>query len=382
MTVTNRYDTSDTSDVAFVAQWFDAAGAVTEQPLIVPVLGPGERATLALSPPDGAALVTVAARLAESVTWADAGPEIAFAEQLLGSPELLAPLPQHWEVEDDSLAADSIRLEGPTLGAWRAPTDNDRAVRQVELGSTSDAAGWAALHLHAPAGRTIAIEHDGENVNLTRRWGFPGRDVGVVETTRTRQVEGVLHLDTTFVPFGPWPAEATVARLGLDLELPNLSPDIRVGWFGRGFSQTYPDAGSGMRLGWFGRGFGQAYPDTGSGMRLGWFDGTVTDLQEHYLRPQDNGLRSDVRALWIEHGEQWLQISGEPFSFSLRPWSDREIDAAAHPDELGETGALVLSLNAAAHGIGTAACGPGVLPQHRLHPTPAELHLQLAVVSS
>ncbi|GAB2598603.1 glycoside hydrolase family 2 TIM barrel-domain containing protein [Pseudactinotalea suaedae] len=361
-TITNRYERSDTSALAFVAQWSDASGVVTEEPLEVPSIAPGEHVRLPLDPPDGAALVTVVARLAQPAGWADAGHEIAFGEQLLGTPAVRPPLPERWQIEDDSLVAGGVRLEGPTLGAWRAPTDNDRAVRQVELGSTSEAAAWAALHLHAPGGRTTRLDRDGDAVHLSRRWGFAGRDVGFTEDTHARQHGGVLHLDTHFVPFGPWPVDATVPRLGLDLELPGLGAQTRVRWFGRGFHHTYPD--------------------TGSGMRLGWFDGTVTDLQEHYLRPQDNGVRSDVRALWIEHGEHWLQIAGEPFSFSLRPWSDSELDAAAHPDELGETGRLVLSLNAAVHGVGSAACGPGVLPQHRLRPTPAELHLQLAVVSA
>jgi beta-galactosidase len=357
--VVNRYDVVDTSALTFMAQWADAEGEITEEPLTVPVLGPGERTSVPLSPPDGAALVTVTARLAQPAAWAPEGHEIAFGQQLLAAPALRDARPHRWQIEDDNLTVGGVRLDGPTLGAWRAATDNDRAVRMVELGDTSDAADWAQLFLYAPAGRTVALERDGDDVEIRRRWGFAARDVGFTEATRLRQREGVLHLDSQLVPFGPWPVEATVPRIGLDLELPGLGPDTRVRWFGRGF--------------------GHSYPDTGSGMRLGWFCGTVADLQEHYLRPQDNGLRGDVRALWIEHGEHTLQIAGEPFAFSLRPWSDRELHAADHPDELPRTDRLVLSLNAAVHGVGTAACGPGVLPQHRLHPRPAELHLQLAL---
>ncbi|WP_420112297.1 glycoside hydrolase family 2 TIM barrel-domain containing protein [Pseudactinotalea sp.] len=357
--VSNRFDVSDTSGLDFVAQWFDGDGNLTQTPLAVPVVAPGEHTSVPLDVPDGAALVVISARLAQATAWAEAGHEIAVVDQQLGSPSLREPLAREWAIGSSHIAAAEVHLQGPTFGAWRAPTDNDRAVRQVELGSISDSAGWAELNLHAPGGRTVSWEQEGSATRIVRRWGFAGRDVGFTETTRAVQRDGVLHLDAAFVPFGPWPVAATVARLGLDFELPGLGP--------------------GTQLRWFGRGFGHAYPDTGAGMRLGWFDGTVAELQEHYLRPQDNGVRSDVRALWIEHGEHTLQIAGEPFSFSLRPWNDRELDTAAHPDELPHTDRLVLSLNAAVHGIGTAACGPGVLPQHRLHPRPAELHLQLSL---
>ncbi|HYQ74841.1 hypothetical protein, partial [Cellulomonas sp.] len=62
---------------------------------------------------------------------------------------------------------------------------------------------------------------------------------------------------------------------------------------------------------------------------------------------------------------------------SLRPWSDRALDVAAHPHELTPDGRLYVHLDAAQHGLGSAACGPGVLPNAVLRPAPAELTLRL-----
>ena len=41
---------------------------------------------------------------------------------------------------------------------------------------------------------------------------------------------------------------------------------------------------------------------------------------------------------------------------------------------------LIVNLDVAQNGLGTASCGPGVLPQYELHADPAELRLHFAAV--
>ena len=65
---------------------------------------------------------------------------------------------------------------------------------------------------------------------------------------------------------------------------------------------------------------------------------------------------------------------------SLRPWSDEALDRAAHPHELVPDGRLWLHLDAAQHGVGSAACGPGVLPNAQLHAAPVRMRLRFTTL--
>ena len=73
-----------------------------------------------------------------------------------------------------------------------------------------------------------------------------------------------------------------------------------------------------------------------------------------------------------------LRLSGEPFSFTLRRWSQAALAAARHPFDLVPDGRLHLMLDHAQHGIGTASCGPGVLPAYRLTPRAARFSIMIS----
>ena len=133
-------------------------------------------------------------------------------------------------------------------------------------------------------------------------------------------------------------------------------------------------------LTWYGGGPGEAYPDTCAAARIGRFTARVEDLQTPHLFPQENGSRTGVR--WAElHGGpagSSLRVSGpEPFSLAVRPWSAAALDLARHTTDLRPDGHLHLALDAAQHGIGSASCGPGVRPAHRLAAGPMSFAVEL-----
>jgi Beta galactosidase small chain len=49
-----------------------------------------------------------------------------------------------------------------------------------------------------------------------------------------------------------------------------------------------------------------------------------------------------------------------------RRWTSENLDAASHTPDLVQRDRIWVNLDHAQQGIGTASCGPGVLPQHRL----------------
>ena len=138
------------------------------------------------------------------------------------------------------------------------------------------------------------------------------------------------------------------------------------------------------RITWFGAGPGEAYPDTRNAARIGRFHATVDDLQTPYIQPQENGNRADVR--WAEladatgHG---LRIQADtPYNLAARRWTDQHLAAATHQPDLVPDPLIYLHTDHAVQGIGTGACGPGVLPRYRLEVAPAHFAFTLSVLES
>lgn len=64
---------------------------------------------------------------------------------------------------------------------------------------------------------------------------------------------------------------------------------------------------------WYGRGPGESYWDRKSASYIGLYKYNVSDLYTPYIRPQENGYRSEVRWLSLSNGKgQGLLIIGEP----------------------------------------------------------------------
>ena len=133
---------------------------------------------------------------------------------------------------------------------------------------------------------------------------------------------------------------------------------------------------------WFGQGPHHSYPDTGQGTKRGWYELPLEDLDVEYVRPQESGARSGVYRAALELDGGRLAISGEPFALTVRPYSLEVLDAAAHRPDLVPDGRSYVYLDHAVHGVGTAACGPGVLEGYRLEPREADFSFVFGVTQS
>ncbi|HEY0217365.1 MAG TPA: glycoside hydrolase family 2 TIM barrel-domain containing protein [Cellulomonas sp.] len=259
------------------------------------------------------------------------------------------------------------RVTDLRVDAWRAPTDNDR--RSGMWVGPSDETVWRTAGLHLLAERKISAVLDGDGaLVVTARTAGPRTRNGF----RTQYVwrpegDAAVDLRVRIVPEGRW--AQSIARLGLLLTLEEpAAADAAVHWYGLG-----PD---------------ESYADSRRAAAGGAYRHTVHELQTRYTHPQENGARRGVThaevafvdgsALVLDAGPTVLGGRERPgVELTLRPWSDRALDLARHPHELAPDGLLHVHLDAAQHGLGSAACGPGVLPGDRLHPAPAELSLRL-----
>jgi beta-galactosidase len=273
-------------------------------------------------------------------------------------------------------------VRGPWLDLWRAPIDNDRGWPQ------HDADYWHSRGLHRLRHRTVSVEAAGDTLTVVVRSAGAASRSAYLTTYRWTADAGALCLHVSAEPAGYWPERGdTFAEPMVDPDLPaEQQEELRL-------RDKAPSLG---RLGlrwllpadfsdvvWFGAGPGEAYPDSRHAARIGRFHATVDELQTPYVRPQENGNRADVR--WAElrgPADAGLRIEGDPvFNLAARRYSDQHLAAARHQIDLVPESVIHLHTDHAVQGLGSAAVGPGVLPQHRLTVRAAEFALTLRALA-
>ncbi len=373
VTVTNRYDFADLSGLAFRWSYEVAGERAGGGGLDVPPLGPDGSARVALPPAPphdgpGEAWWTVRAVLAEDTAWAPAGHEVAWT-QFAAAPPADEPARafrgaahQPRRVEGGMVvlgpgtfdaASGTLRylngkaLLGPVLDVWRAPVDNDRGADWHPASLL--VRRWREAGLHRMRHRVDGVDLGARTLTVTTRVGAAASDLGLRTTYAWTAAGGRLTLRIEVAPEGPWD-DLPLPRLGVRM---GLNPALD-------------------RLEWYGGGPGEAYPDTRQASRIGRHRATVDAYQTPYVRPQENGARADVR--WAElrgPDDTGVRVEGAPpFWFTARPWSTRMLESAAHTHELERDGHVWVHLDHGLHGVGSAACGPLVLPDFRLTAAP------------
>ena len=122
------------------------------------------------------------------------------------------------------------------------------------------------------------------------------------------------------------------------------------------------------RLEWYGRGPWEAYSDRLASTTVGRFRSTVAEQYVPYVRPQEHGHHPDAR--WVRLVDargRGLEIRGVPsIGFAASHFSAGDLTAANHVNELEPRPEVVLSLDHAQRGLGTASCGPDAAERYRL----------------
>jgi beta-galactosidase len=356
--IENLHEVSDLSHLSF--EWTYAVEGTDQASgtLTVPEVPAGESVSIPVPAlPDSAdeSWFTVRAVLATAQRWARAGHEIAWTQAAVGTRPTPAlpradrrPSAAGRGIElgagrFDAVTGQLIRLgdlelEGPQLNVWRAPIDDERAFAAAPL-----EVAWRELGLHRMQHRVDAVEL-GEELVVRTRVAPAATRLGLQVTYHWQADGDRLHLRTDVVPEGDW--SLPLPRLGLRLSAP-ASLDI---------------------VEWFGLGPGEAYPDSRRAVRVGRFSATVAELQTPYVFPQENGNRAEVRWLVVsdDHGRT-LRIEGDPLiDVTVRRWTSEALDAARHPSDLVASDRLWINVDHAQNGLGSASCGPGVLPQYQL----------------
>ena len=321
---------------------------VRAAPLDLPALAPGASGSVALpdlgladaDAPAGEAFLTIRFLTVRDEAWAPAGFEVGWAQIALGGGPVVGAVegPDTPGLVPVELDAEGILVHrglaaGPRLSLWRAPTQNDR------IGGMADR--WTALGLDRPERRLLGVERDGATTVVRSELRLAGGAVvGHRQTLRTLADGGIAVDEVATIP------------VGLD-DLPRVGTVLEV-------------APGHERLSWFGRGPHETYPDRRRGGRVGRWSAAVDEAYVPYVRPQENGGRADVR---------WLEVTDEagrglrleldtPRQVSALHFDAGQLSTATHDVELVPRPEVVVHLDAAHRGLGTASCGPDTLPQY------------------
>ena len=124
------------------------------------------------------------------------------------------------------------------------------------------------------------------------------------------------------------------------------------------------------QVSWFGMGPGETYIDKHHSGYHGAFRSSVADLQEDYIKPQENGSHYDCDYVVVKSAGQSLTavsgLPGQTFSFNASVFTQEELESRRHNYELVPCGSTVLCLDHRMAGIGSKSCGPDLSEKYRV----------------
>lgn len=107
---------------------------------------------------------------------------------------------------------------------------------------------------------------------------------------------------------------------------------------------------------WYGRGPQETYFDRKTGGKITLHEKCVADLEHHYMRPQENANRTDVR--WVEfknkdgQGLRFEAMGDTPICFSAWHYTQDELQAATHIHKLHHRDITTVNIDLNSIGVG------------------------------
>lgn len=221
------------------------------------------------------------------------------------------------------------------LNLWRAPTDNDRYIRQE----------WERACYNRTRARAydtvVRPSKDGISIASTM-------SVSADAIQRILDIKAFWNIDNN----GGICVSLEVKKNREFPELPRFG--VRL-FLDRRLEQAS----------YYGYGPAESYRDKHRAASHGLYHADVRRLHEDYLRPQENGSHCDCDYVELNNGQFGLAaVSDEKFSFNASVYAQEELEKKAHNFELEESGSTVLCIDYAQNGIGSNSCGPKVMEKY------------------
>jgi beta-galactosidase len=136
---------------------------------------------------------------------------------------------------------------------------------------------------------------------------------------------------------------------------------------------------------WYGRGPHETYCDRKTGAAVGIYSGKVEELIHEYVRPQENGNRTDVRWMTLTNdaGVGLLAVGMPLLSVSAWPYTMDDLEKAKHTHELPRSGNVTLNLDYKQMGVGgDDSWGARTHPEYLLGAKPYQYSFRLRAWSA
>jgi beta-galactosidase len=227
-----------------------------------------------------------------------------------------------------SYRAHGTRLitSGPVPNFWRAPTDNDHGNGQHTRNQT-----WRDAGTHRKVTDVSVRPLGNRAVEIKVSGTLPTTTESTYTTTYTVFGNGEIKVDNTLHPGAS--SLPYIPEVGTILFLPRRLD----------------------RLHYYGRGPEENHWDRNNGTDVGLWSGTVAEQWTPYIRPQENGNKTDVRwAALTGRDGVGLLVSGEPLlEVNASHFTPEDLsNGARHDYQLTPRDAVVLRVNHRQMGVG------------------------------
>lgn len=245
-------------------------------------------------------------------------------------------------------------LEQPMeLNLWRAPTDNDRNIKQI----------WRKAKYDKTVTRAYETEY---------RMGEKQVEITTSLSVSAVIIQRILDIRASWIIYADGkvdvklevkknPKFPQLPRFGLRLFLPKEMR--KVAYYGIGPYESYVDK---CRSGYH-----------------GLFVSDVKDLHEDYIRPQENGSHTDCDFVILSGERVSLAAAADrTFAFNASVYTQEELTEKEHNYELKESPYTVLCLDYRQNGIGSNSCGPQLLEKYGFDETEFTFALSIVPVEA
>ena len=245
-----------------------------------------------------------------------------------------------------SLAYDGVETlsdgRGPRLNLFRALADNDKWMsRSIER------TGIRNLSYSVKSVTAERVTDGIVRVRCTVDCAGGSGDGMVHTATFTVFGDGSVDVSNHVEPYG---GLGVLPKLGVRLVLPRTFDTLT----------------------WLGRGPHESYVDRKRSADVGLYRGKVAEQYERYVRPQENGNKTDVRwaSLTNARGKGLLVTTDGTYSVSAHHNTADDFDQAKHIHKVVPRDEVYLCIDAAHTGLGGASCGPRPLNEYILNAAP------------